>query len=40
MGMGDDGAFHRPGGIDMEAAELAANPGRRTHQDVFRMDHE
>jgi hypothetical protein len=24
----------------MEAAELAANPGRRTHQDVFRMDHE
>jgi hypothetical protein len=24
----------------MEAAELAANPGGRTHQDVFRTDHE
>jgi len=39
MGMSDDGAFHRSGGIDMKAAALAANPGGRMHQDVFRTGH-
>ena len=36
MGMRDQRALDRTGGVDMEAAELAAHTGRRQHQDVFR----
>jgi hypothetical protein len=36
MGVRNQRALDRPGGIDMKGTELAANTGRRRNQDVFR----
>jgi hypothetical protein len=33
-------ALDDTGGVDVESAELAANPGGRAHQNVFRPSHE
>jgi hypothetical protein len=38
--VGDDGALDRPGRVDMKAAALAADAGRRGDKNVFRSDHE
>ncbi len=40
MGMRDQRPLDRPRRVDMEAAALAADAGRRRHQDVFRTHRE